>query len=215
MGEIVVGGAVDVLELDAQGNLVLNGTVVALAHSPETIERATRCVSGRVLEGGLGLGQTRQALLAASAVLSVETVEIEPAVAGWDGAGARDVVDVEAETKPQFLVTGDVRAVVATAVGLDDRRWDSALIDLGEDTDAYEDPQFLADLKVLFPNFGARIVMIRQRNDVAIPGFVLAAAEQQEDLSYVLVFDRYDPAEGVGTLDTRGSMYLPGFGWQP
>jgi spermidine synthase len=198
MGEVII---------DSGGVMLLDGDVIAMPYAESTCLRAASCVSGRVLEGGLGLGQTRAALTAAIAVASVETVEIQPAV----------IAEMSTSVLTQEggeVVQGDVRAVVAEAAANGDRRWDSVLLDLGEETGVYDDPDFHADLRVLFQDFGARLVMVRQTNKAILPGWRLASVEQQEDLSYILIFDRYEPEQGIGTEDTRGLVNIAGYGWK-
>jgi hypothetical protein len=202
------------------------GETLAVEHPPELVSRAAACVTGAVLEGGLGFGATRDALLAAPGVTSVETVEKNAAVvdlyiaiaaATSDRSGASEQVPVgdaggAAAEDPNPITEVAIEDRLATAVALDAATWDSALLDLGE-TVLYDDTAFTGNLKAAFPRLGQRIVVITDNAKLELPGFARGLTEQFGN-TYLHAFDRFEPSAGLGVLNPHGSVYLPGYGWK-
>lgn len=178
------------------GVLVVGGEAVAVAYAETTIATAVSMLHGRVLELGLGMGQTRDALLEAG-VQSVATVEVSGAVVDHYEGDTDGVVQAEATAYLQAATPGS---------------WDSALVDLPAEDVA--SPAFHAALKTALPALGTRVVVISAAPALALPGFALGLVTPTEDGLWVLTFDRFDPDAGIGERNPHGDNYLPGYGWQ-
>jgi len=187
---------------ESTGHLVNGGDVLAVRYVDETIARAVACLHGRVLEVGLGLGQTRDALLAAEHVQDLETVESE-----------KEVIEIYAGDL-DGVTRADIRDLLPAAVAEGTAAWDSALIDL-DPTDVVGDPAFQANLAAALPRMCARVVVITENRETEVAGFRRGSVEPTADGRYVLLFDRFDPAAGVGEASPHGSHYHPGYGWIP
>lgn len=184
--------------VDVAGNLTLGGETIAVPYAAATIERAVSMVHGRVLELGLGLGQTRDALLAADHVAEVTTVEQSVAVADLyvEGGGDADTVVEEGATSALAL-PGE---------------YDSALVDL-DPAPTVGEPEFQAALKAKLSALGARVVVITEDRTARLSGFELGLEERTEDGRWLLVFDRFEPEAGIGVRNPHGENYVPGYGW--
>ena len=149
--------------------------VIANPYPPGLCERAAACLSGYVLEAGLGLGQNRAALLGASHLAGVETVEADPEVVAAYG-------DYDASHP---IVATSVQDRVAEAVAAGTTPWTSVLLDVGT-SDLYDDTVFLSNLRRLYPEYGSRVVVISERSDIRLPGFHLGLTERHENLNLYL-----------------------------
>jgi len=189
-----------------EGPILLDasGETIAILRSAAFVKRAASLVSGVVLEGGLGFGQTRAALLASESVESVQTVEILASLPEAIGVDSSEVT------------VADVQDVIGDAVSADSTPWTSAIFDL-DPTGVYDDDAFRSGLAAAFPALGARVVLISDSDDVELPGFHRGLTERFEDengIVYVHAFDRFDPAAGIGELHPFGDVYIPGRGWR-
>lgn len=187
------------LEVSAGGLMTRADEVIAYRRAPEDVARAASCVHGRVLEGGLGFGGTRDALIARDNVELVETVEIDQGViAQYQG-------------DPTDLVQADIRDVVA-AQAASPGGYDSALFDVPDEL--LGERKFQIDLKTAFPRAGQRVAMICEESELELEGFVRGLTEPLIAGGYLHLFDRFEPEAGVGVRNPHGDVYVPGYGWQ-
>jgi hypothetical protein len=70
-----------------------------------------------------------------------------------------------------------------------------------------------AGLEERWPNLGDRVVVIAAVPGVTLDGFS-AADPELIDGTYLYIFDRFDPANGIGEANPHGSQLVPGYGWQ-
>jgi hypothetical protein len=89
--------------------------------------------------------------------------------------------------------------------------WDMGVFDLSV-SDVSEDATFLSSVQGLWPDAGGRVVVLSERSDLMLAGFVCLAPELI-DGTYVYIFDRFDPDDAIGVRNPHGSVYSPGYGW--
>ena len=152
----------DTLELRVNGVFVMDtaetGTERLLARA--ALAQVGR--AGRILVGGLGLGYTVRELLSDRRVGRVTVAEIEPAVVGWMRAGVLPGADVLADPRVEVVVTDVRRAVHDTAAGsvdvvlLDVDNGPDFLV--YDDNAAVYGAEFLADCRRVLTEGGALAV---------------------------------------------------------
>lgn len=205
--DVIRGGDDRAVAINRDGNLVreATGEVIAVAHPDTVIERAVSCLWGRVLEGGLGLGRTRDALLQAQHVAELMTVENDDAV----------VSKYESDSEAPSVVVADLRDVMAekaTNAAKGDREFDCAFFDL-DPSPILSERDVVESLKAMFDRAGDRVVVVTEDRSFEIPGFA-RHVERTENGFFLMLFDRFDPDAGIGVRNPHGAHFVPGYGWQ-
>ena len=79
--------------------------------------------------------------------------------------------------------------------------------------DLSTDAAFLDKTHTLWPDITGRIVVLSESPDLVLAGW-FALPPTLIDGTYIYVFDRFDPDNGIGEAEPFGRVYNPGFGWQ-
>lgn len=127
---------------DAVEELIVNGAF-AMDSAETGSERALAALArpaADVLVGGLGLGFTAAALLAAE-VASLDVVEIEGALVGWAHQGRTAQLGRIAADPRVRLWAEDIRAVLSGSAGEPAGPWDAILLDVDNGPDFLIHPE--------------------------------------------------------------------------
>jgi len=201
--------------LDDAGRYLVDddGAVRGVKHSEACVARVLELAYGTVFQSGVGTGELRDALKAAAGgdlvVLAFAQDESADVIALYDESFPGDAGNVEEEE---------------TVVALDNQitppdpmepffPWTMGVFDLCVN-DLSEDSDFIDNLKTLWPDAGGRVIVLSEQADLALAGFATLGPELI-DGTYLYLFDRFDPDDAIGEANPHGSVYEPGYGWQP
>ena len=198
------------------GSALVDGTtqdLVAKLRSTQITDFISKCVSGRVILGSLGFGTVRQAVLDFGLTL-VDTYEARSDVITFAGVGGGSgpgpVTNASVIDAVHYYGNAIRPPWDHGSGGYTPPTYNSAVFDL-DPTSAYEDATFRADLQLLLPNLGNRVVVLSARPVITLPGFRLGSSTLF-DGTYVHLFDNISVASGY-VANPFGTVLNPGFGW--
>lgn len=183
------------LELESSGRYLLNddGDAVGVKHSDACVARAVALAFGTAFQSGIGTGEIRNALklgegghFIVSALAQEENAEV---IAYYDAAYPDDAGNVTLGT------VADTLDSQLNPIGDPPPAWTMAIFDFCLQ-DLSIDKELVDIIKALWPDVGGRVVVLAERGDLTLDGFASLAPELI-DGTYIYIFDRFDPTNGI------------------